>query len=272
MKRFLTASAILLCLSSAFARAQEVTDAESVSDFRARVSVGMDKKIAKGFHVTLSEQVRFKDKLSTFDRSKTKVGLSYKVCPYFKFGADYSYMYVKRQLTAEQVDEPTSESRHRADFYLTGMYKVGPWHFSLREMFQSTWNMRPDFNTFQKPNPAMDLRSRLKFSYAFYDKPVEPYLSCEIRNTLNAVDYTSLNTKGATIADNVKYNKVYVDRIRTALGVEWFINKRNSMDFYLLYDTGKKQKIDTNKRGKLKEVTNVPYNYFSLGIAYTFGW
>jgi len=265
MKRILSVALFLMSIS---AGAQEVVDGGAVSDFRTRISVGMDKKIVKGLHVSVSEQVRFKDNVSTFDRSKTDVGISYKVCPYFKFGADYSYMYVKRSADSD----PNHESRHRADFFLTGLYKLGPWHFSLREMFLSTWNMRPSFNTFQKPNPALDLRSRFKFSYAFYDKPLEPYISCEVRNTLNAVDYTSLSTTGATMSENVKYNKVYVDKIRTCVGLEWSINKRNSMDFYLMYDHGKKQSIDATKRGKLKQVTNIPYDYFTMGIAYTFGW
>lgn len=267
--------------SAAFAQVDEDAD----FDFRARVSAEVDKKIVKGFHVSLSEEFRLKDDFSSVDRFYTTVGLSYKFCPYFKAGVSYTLMNLHR--FDDDADKWGWNTRHRASLDLTGMYRTGNVKFNLRERFQLT-HRTGDMNVYQNPRNALVLRSRFKVSYEVSTRPVEPYMSVEVRNTLNAVHYNSPSWSSEP-GDNISYNDVYVNRVRLQPGVEWRLNSRNSFDFYLLADYVYEKDIDADKSGNLKKykdqdgnlVTDASGNpvyrifyqpgwNFSLGVAYKY--
>ena len=260
-------------------------DEDTDFDFRARVSAEVDKKIVKGFHVSLSEEFRLKDDLSSVDRFYTTLGLSYKFCPYFKAGVSYTLMNLHK--FDSDTDKWGWNTRHRATLDLTGMYRAGNVKFNLRERFQFT-HRTGDMNVYQDPRNELVLRSRLKVSYEFQTRPVEPYMSVEVRNTLNAVHYNSPSYSSVP-GDNISYNDVYVNRVRLQPGVEWRLDSRNSFDFYLLADYVYEKDIDADKSGNLKKykdqdgnlVTDASGNpvyrifyqpgwNFSLGVAYKY--
>lgn len=284
MKRFLT---VAVCLLALCRPAAAQIDEPVEYDFRGRISAEIDKKIVDGFHISLSEEFRLKNDFTAVDRFYTSLGLSYKPCPYFKMGLGYTLMNIHDW--SSDTESWSWKMRHRLNFDLSGMYRVGNLKFNLRERLQYTYKMG-DMNVFQSPRNELVLRSRLKISYAFQTKAVEPYMSVELRNTLNAVSYSSY-THDAEPGDNVRYDDAYISRVRMQPGVEWRLSRRSSLDFYLLADYLFEKDYDTNKQGDLKFYRNGNGEYvydgngnqlycifyerswhFSLGISYRFAF
>ena len=66
------------------------TDVALDPEFGGRVSISVDKKITKGLHVSLEEEVRFDNNFGSLDRLQTTLALSYKVHPNIKLGLGYA--------------------------------------------------------------------------------------------------------------------------------------------------------------------------------------
>lgn len=152
------------------------------SDFQARTGFSIDKKAVAGLHITWSEELRLKDALGKIDRIYSVLAVSYEFCPWFKAGADYNFIAVKR-------DEGW-EFRNRSNIDLTASYKPAPrWRLSLRERFRITsTNKRSD--PALEANPAWIMRSRLMAEYDVRPLPIRPYVYLELSNTLNAPNIT----------------------------------------------------------------------------------
>lgn len=268
MKRNFRILALLLAamvapLSAAAQTAPEYSATSPEFDFRGRFSAEVDKKIIKGLHVSLSEELRVKDNWGAIDRMYTTLGVSYKVCPYFRVGAGYTFINIWHEPNKRHPSKYW-DLRHRATVDLTGIYKTGAWHLSLRERVQTTTE-REKGNRYQEPRTEVVLRSRFKVSYECRTVPIEPYVFCEVRNTLNAVKYDS-------DLKNISYSDVYVNRVRASLGVEWRIDRGNRLDFYGQFDYTRNKDIDAKKDGTLKKITTETGYYFTLGVAYKFGF
>lgn len=241
------------------AAAQTYTE-DTTFDLRARAGVSADWKVAGGLHLTAGEEIRFKDNISAFSKSCTDIGLSYKFGKHFKAGADYTFIYGK------------DDVRHRADIFATGLFKAGRWKISLREKLVLT-HRTGDFNVYQQPVNALDLRSRLKAAYDIRHSPLEPYAFCELRNTLNGVKYSG------TTASSMTYSDVYVNRVRCGLGLEWELTRTGTLDFYGLFDWCNRKKYDAygpgsrkHDYGDLKSLTYCPALQLTLGLAYKFSF
>ena len=65
------------------------TDVALDPEFGGRVAVSVDKKIAKGLHIYLEEEVRFDNNFGSLDRLQTTLALNYKVHPNIKLGLGY---------------------------------------------------------------------------------------------------------------------------------------------------------------------------------------
>lgn len=151
--------------------------------------------------------MRLKDALGKIDRIYSVLAVSYEFCPWFKAGADYNFIAVKR-------DEGW-EFRNRSNIDLTASYKPAPrWRLSLRERFRITsTNKRSD--PALEANPAWIMRSRLMAEYDVRPLPIRPYVYLELSNTLNAPNITGN----------------YIDKIRTSLGVKYALSPRSEFDF-----------------------------------------
>lgn len=254
-------------------------NADPTFDIEGRASASFDWRIADGFHLEIQEEGRFCDSFTTFEKSYTTVGLSYKILPFLKVGASYSYILALKD--GEEGTDAFWRTRSRFSGDITGTVHAGYLKFSLRERFQYT-HPNYDVNVYQRPENLMALRSRLKVSYELPGKPLEPYVSAELRHQLNAVDPESLSTRkiSSTNPATVSYDKVYMDRVRASVGVEWRLDKRNWLDFYLMGQHFTGMEIDTNAEGKLKKFNPATGTggvqtrsdwVFSIGVAYTFG-
>ena len=66
------------------------TDVDLDTELGGRLSFSVDKKILKGLHVCLEEEVRMDGNFTSFNRLHTTLGVSYKLHPNIKVGLGYA--------------------------------------------------------------------------------------------------------------------------------------------------------------------------------------
>ena len=184
-------AAVVLALPLA---AQDDVDLDN--EFGGRVSVELDKKLRKGLHVFLEEEVRLDNNFGAFDRFHTTLGLSYKVHPNVKVGVGYALINPYSSTNAA-----FKNARHRVMVDASANYKVGAWTFSLKERVQLTYRTG-DMNEYQNPRAAFSLKSRLKAQYRV-SASLTPYAYVELRNTLNAPVILNLYILADRVMDKV---------------------------------------------------------------------
>ena len=254
------------------------TDVALDPEFGGRVSLRLDKRIVRGLHVSLEEEVRFDNDFGNLDRLQTTVALSYKVHPNIKLGLGYALIN-GYGANSESFKSP----RHRFLVDATGMVHYGNWNFSLKERFQLT-HRTGDFNVYQNPQNAMTLKSRLKAQYKGFGK-VQPYAYFEVRNYLNAPvieaaydgsvyvtldDYSEEGEPGWFLTG---FNGGYINRLRSSLGADIRLDKRNTLNFYILCDYLMDKQVDANAEGtKLKSYTKETGFRGWIGAGYEFAF
>lgn len=235
-------------------------------DVQARFRAILDVPLAKNLSLEWSEQVRMHNNVSDVDKILSSVGVNYKVLPWLKVGASYSLVNVRDEdfnaaLGANEVDW---KMRHLVNVDVTGSYKVGRVKLSLRERVR--FNFRTDsVNKYERPDPFITLRSRLKAAYDIRQCRWEPYAYVELYTTLNAVDAVP-NFKQY----NVAY-KQYMNRLRFAVGTEFKINNYHRLDIYYRFHMN--QSYDARykaNKGELKEWRHEKQNCHVFGIDYKF--
>ena len=235
-------------------------------DFGARISLTADKKIIKGLHVSVTGEARMTDDFNTLGRYQGTLGVSYKFNNSFKIGAGYSFINKKN---ASDAWKP----RHRVTLDGTYTLPVGPWRFSLKETLQLT--LRDIKNTYQNNPASLALKSRFKIAYKGF-KSVTPYVYAELRTVLNDPSFKATWNAAELVYDSYEStgNKdMYVNRLRGVAGLEWKLNKRNALDFYVLSDYCYEKNIDTNSKGTvLKSLTydRALNTHFCIGYKFSF--
>ena len=266
---------LLLLPCAAFAQ----TELDDENDFQTRVSFGMDKKLSKGLHLTVSEEFRFDNGSTAIDRFQTGVGLSYKLNSFLKAGVGYTLLNPYKGSKSAFTNP-----RHRFDVSLTGSYKAGDWTFSLKETFRLT-HRSGDFNEYQSAANAMVLKSRLSAKYRGFDG-FKPYGFLELRNTLNApaiaATYSASTGKYLTSAGAEEgeagwfisgWNNMYINRYRLGLGCDIKLAPQHDLDVFLYTDYYTEKSIDANGSGtKLKSYTIQHGINAILGVGYTFSF
>ena len=109
------------------------TSVDLDSEFGGRISVGIDKKIQKGLHVSLDEELRFGGNFNTFNRLQMNLGVDYKLMQHIKLGVGYSLIN-----PYDTTEKAFSGAKHRIVFSATGIVRYGQWRFALKEQFQLT--------------------------------------------------------------------------------------------------------------------------------------
>lgn len=241
----------------------QVTESELGTDFGARLGLELDKKLAKGLHLTLEGQVRFEDGMSSLNRYQAGLGLSYKINPWLRVGG--GYLFIER-LKSDGEWSP----RHRFYTDVTGRMKSGGWIFSLRERLQLTH--RDGVNVYQTNPNAMALSSRLKAEYTGFTS-FAPYAYTEFRLALNDPSCTA-TWNGVSFNDYVFTGYItYLNRVRGVAGVQYKINDHHALDFHIFGDYLYDKEIDTNKEGtKLKSLTYDRSFNTNIGFGYKFSF
>ncbi len=235
-------------------------------DVQMRARATLDIPLTKSLSLEWSEQVRMHNNVSDVDKILSTVGLGYKVLPWLKLGASYSFVNVRdaEMNTVTGVEEVEWKMRHLVNVDVTGSYKVGRVKLSLRERLRA--NFRADsVNKYEHTNPLLTLRSRLKVAYDIRQCRWEPYAYAELYTTLNAVSAVP-NYKQYAPA-----YKQYMNRLRFAVGTEFKINNYHRLDFYYQYQMN--QSYDARykaNKGDLKEWRHEKQNCHVIGLDYKF--
>ena len=268
---------ILLAAIPFGTRAQ--TDVDLDPEIGGRLSIGLDKKIVKGLHLSLEEELRWDDNFSSFNRLHTTAALQYKVLPYLKVGVGYALINPYSSSSGAFKD-----TRHRLMLDATGTVRFGLWQLSLKERFQIT-HRTGDFNIYQNPTNLMALKSRLTLKYKGFQRWT-PYVYFELRNTLNAPVISALynSTYGVYMTYSGSstgeagwflegFDGCYVNRLRGSLGTEYKIDRHNTLNLYVLLDHVSDKVVDANASGtKLKSYTHEQGFVGQIGVAYEYSF
>lgn len=173
-----------------------------VQDFRTRFSLSLNYKPIKEITLNWSEEARFKNNSSKFDRLYSGLGITYNAHKNFSMGAIYEF-----QVLQKSVDH--FQFRHRVKFVVQPNVSFGRFNLSLREMPQMTYTDYVDWT----------LRSRLKLNYSFMNKHLKPYVSVEMYNPLQ----------------NVNKNN-WLSKMNYRAGLEWKIDSVNGLEFYYMFE------------------------------------
>ncbi len=240
------------------------TDNDLETDAGGRLSVELDRKIKKGVHVMADAELRMSDNFSDIGRYQVGLGMSYKVNDWLKTQAGYV-------LIEDMNSSGEWNPRHRLYLDLTGTLKSGQWRFSLKEKLQLTH--RRGVNAYQTTPNALSLKSRIKAEYKGFGS-ISPYAYAEFRTALNDPS-CSAKWDGTSYSDYsfTGYNDVYLNRVRSAVGLEWKLDKKNSLDFVAMLDYCHDKNIDTNSKGtKLKSLIYDCTLMPQIGISYKFSF
>lgn len=212
----------LVCLFACTLQAQ-------TTDFGAIVGAGYSGKIVKGFGYSVEGEVKTSGNFIEFNRFKASAGLGYSFWESrFKVSADFDYILKNRQTYME--------NRYRVSGGLTYSEKIRSFKLSLRSKYQASFY--DESRAEHKFNPKTYVRNRFEISYSFFSKPLKLYASTEM--------FIRLYKKDAR----------FIDEMRTVVGVNYRINKNNSLDFYLRSDNE-------------VQVKN-PANIYYIGVGYSF--
>jgi hypothetical protein len=257
-RRTLVIALILLTVPVAgFSQEKDLRAPESTSDVQARVGFDLSKKITRGLHIVWGEELRLKNTMGAIDRIQSSLGATYRINSWLKVGGAYTFISTwhdprKSSLTGEKY----WDLRHRAHLEALFTYRTGNWRFSFRERPQVTYRTEKGINPVEKRRWDVVLRHRFKVEYDVFTLPLEPYVSVELSNTLNAPD----------IVCN------YLEKVRSMVGVKWQLSRRNSLDFYCRFDYGYGYDIDEKDQGaRIKITPEKEYNAI-VGLFYEYSF
>jgi hypothetical protein len=215
------------------------------------------KSFKHGLSLTLEEEIRS----APSHRSHTTVALGYAPIEYLNLYAGYTVKLYGNQ----GWSDPNKFIRHRANVLLTGQVKLGQWNLSLREGVML--DARADkIDTREKNVVDFTLRSRLQATYSIPKTPLSIVGKFEILNTLNApVDY--INSISAS-AD--EYGQ-YISELRPELGIQWKIDKKNTLSLAYRYNYIYGRDINILDSGDVELSHNYTGKHLIL-LTYKLGW
>ena len=264
MKKIITLLAFVLTAGLASAQTRDAFNAE----FGGRVSVELDKKLAKGWHVYLSEELRFDENFAAFERFHTTLGTSYKFGRVLRGGVEYTL--INPYKASDKVWQP----RHRLSLFLGENFRVGDWTLSAKETFRFT-HRAYDSNPYQSPRNPLDVKLRFQVKYRGF-RTWSPYAGIEGKIRLNGASCSATYYSASdTYEDYVftGYKDTYVSRLRGYLGTEFKLTRQHAIDVKLLMDYLMGKEIDTNSEGtKLKSITRDNKLFPQLCVGYTFSF
>ena len=246
-----------------FAQAAIIEKDTSIVTPEAHFFATFVKSFDHGISLTFEEEIRS----APSHRSHTTVGLTYAPIQYVNIYAAYTL-----KLYGDQGwSDVNKYLRHRANFLITGQVKLGQWNLSLREgvMLDARCD---EVDKREKNQVDFTLRSRLQAVYAIPETPLSIVGKFEILNTLNApVNYVNEALPLQGELKGASYGQ-YISELRPELGLQWKINKQNSLTltyrYNYLYDRG----ISIDDITENITITNKYTTKHLILLAYKFGW
>ena len=214
------------------------------------------KSFNHGLSLTLEEEIRS----APTHRSHTTIALGYAPIEYFNIYAGYTVkLYGNQGWT-----DPNKFIRHRANILFTGKVKLSQWNLSLREGVMM--DARADkIDTREKNVVDFTLRSRLQAVYSIPKTPLSIVGKFEVLNTLNApVDYIN------TITSANEYGQ-YISELRPELGLQWKIDKKNTLSLAYRYNYIYGRDINILDSGDVELSHSYTVKHLML-LTYKLGW
>jgi len=240
-------------------------------DFGLWTTIGVTKKIDKKWDIDFEVENRLQDNLGALDRWTAAIGGSYKPTKWLKFDVGYKFIYyntlaeTKAKVTKYADDEETEienikirtsdpywNTRHRFSVSATLKKKFGYFEVSLREQWQynyrtattttrsgskyklDDWEEETISNEVDSVSSKSThlMRSRLQVQYDRKGFAWQPYASVEMYNG------------GSSFG---------IQKMRYTVGVEYKINKQNSVELFYRYQ---RKKSTDNGESLLTTVEN----------------
>jgi len=190
--------------------------------------------------VGLEGEMRTRDNVSTTSRWSVGVDANYKLLPWLKASAGYTFLYDNNEKLTYHTDGTINKEahfwapRHRFQVSLTADYDIGNFNLSLRERWQYTYRPektiserydydQEDYDGEQKTYSGKGknvLRSRVQLEYKIPNCSLRPYISAEA------------------------YNAWSLQKMRYTIGTDWKINKQHSIGVFYRYQTVNKDDDD----------------------------
>lgn len=240
-------SLLYLLLIPCWVCAQELATQDTVSEQFAEVHIiaSFTKSFDHGLKLTFEEEIRSMPS----HRSHTTVSLAYTPIKYLSFTAGY----VLKLYGNQGWSDPNKFLRHRVNVDATGQVTLGQWKLSLRERLML--DARADEIDLREKNRVdYTLRSRLQASYSIPNQPLSVVAKMELFNTLNA-----------------KYFGQYISEMRPELGLEWKVDKHNTLNLAYRYNYVYSRNIDLLTGGAVFLEHEYKYKHIIL-LTYKFGW
>lgn len=249
---------LLLSLFPATLFAQANISAETTSKQSAEVHViaSFVKSFDHGLKLTLEEEIRS----IPSHRAHTTISLAYTPIEYLSMSAGY----VLKLYGNQGWDNPNKFLRHRVNIDATGQVTLGQWKLSLRERLML--DARADEIDLREKNRVdYTLRSRLQASYSIPNQPLSIVAKVEMFNTLNApVEYIN------SLSLSQQYGQ-YINEWRPELGLQWKVDKKNTINVAYRYNYVYSRDIDVATSGDVALTHAYTHKHVIL-LTYKFDW
>lgn len=249
---------LLLSLFPATLFAQANISEETTSKQSAEVHViaSFVKSFDHGLKLTLEEEIRS----IPSHRAHTTISLAYTPIEYLSMSAGY----VLKLYGNQGWDDPNKFLRHRVNIDATGQVTLGQWKLSLRERLML--DARADEIDLREKNRVdYTLRSRLQASYSIPNKPLSIVAKVEMFNTLNApVEYIN------SLSLSQQYGQ-YINEWRPELGLQWKVDKKNTINVAYRYNYVYSRDIDVATSGDVALTHAYTHKHVIL-LTYKFDW
>jgi hypothetical protein len=173
-------------------------------------TINLEKKLKNNFSIFLTEEFRLKENFSMINLFYTDVGVSFRPASILKIALAYRFT------QKYQLDDSYS-LRHRAMLDITLRKKFANTTLSYRHRLQT--ELIDVQSSERGPVPEWYSRSKVEAKYDF-GKKYRPFASLELR-------YQFFNPR------DVESDQTW-HRYRAALGMEYELNKKNTMGLYYL--------------------------------------
>jgi len=171
------------------------------------MNVSVEKKIIPTLSVSINQEFRMNENITELGTFFTDVGLNLKINKYLRFSASYRFINKRR------LDDSYS-MRHRYYFDLMLRKKFSPVILSFRKRFQSQY-----VDVFSSEDGKIpDYYSRNKLTLKVdAGKNIQPYVYAELFSPLK------------------RPYSIFIDNARYCLGVEYSINRMNTIDVFYMF-------------------------------------
>lgn len=188
-----------------------------IDDVGLWLGISVEKQITRRASISLGEQLRFENDISSIDVVLTDVGLDYSISKNFRAGIHYRFMNSNR--------ENYYSKRHRIYVNLSYRYKIRFITLILRERVQQQYN---NINSSELGKiPTWVWRSKLTARFDL-KKKYTPYIAGEVYY----------------IIDNARERDQIISRIRYETGFDYRFNRVQSVNPFALFQYSPSTKIN----------------------------